>query len=108
EDGAAFEESAMNELREAKEGLGKNSNYEPLVKMIKGQDWSDKRFEVCTTYYKDKWVTWVPKIGTKKGKKDALILREIENPYLHGEIPITPLVYIPSQEDIYGMSELQP
>jgi len=39
---------------------------------------------------------------------EALVLREIPNPYRHQQIPIVPLVFIPSQEDIYGMSELQP
>jgi hypothetical protein len=39
---------------------------------------------------------------------DALILRELPNPYRHQQIPIVPLVYIPTQEDIIGMSELQP
>lgn len=107
EDGAMFDEATLNELKEAKTGFGKEANYTSPTKTIKGLDWEDDRFEICTTYYKDKWVTWCPKMGTK-GKKKALILRTIENPYVHGEIPIVPLVYIPSQEDIYGMSQLQP
>lgn len=106
EDGAGFDDGAMKRLEEIKEGLGKDQNYIPVVKLIKGQDWEDVRFEVCTTYYKDKWITWLPYQGSDK--KEGLILREIDNPYLHNEIPIVPLVYIPSQEDIVGMSELQP
>lgn len=107
EDGASFNEEALNQLKEAKTGQGKDANYIPAVKTIKSVDWTDERFEVCTTYYKDKWITWVPKQGSG-GKKHALILREMDNPYRHQEIPIVPLIYIPNQEDIYGMSELQP
>lgn len=107
EDGADYDKKAMGELKEAKDGGGKDANYVPIVKMIKGQDYTDTRFEVCTTYYKDKFITWCPKRGSK-GKLGALVLRSIDNPYRHGTIPLVPLVYIPSQEDIYGMSELQP
>lgn len=107
EDGADYDKAALKELKEAKTGTGKDANYVPIVKLIKGQDYTDARYEVCTTYYKDRFVTWCPKVGTK-GKMKALVLRTIANPYRHGQIPIVPLVYIPSQEDIYGMSELQP
>lgn len=106
-DGAGYRKEAMAELKKAKDGHGREANYEPIVKTVKGITGTDNRFEVCTTYYKDKWVDWIPKMGTK-GKQQALILRVLENPYVHQEIPIVPLVYIPSQEDIYGMSELQP
>jgi hypothetical protein len=105
EDGAGFDEGAMAELREAKEGLGRTNT--PRVSDIKNLEWQDNRFEVCITYYKDKWITWCPKQGTS-GKKEALILRKMKNPYRHQEIPIVPLIYIPNQEDIYGMSEYQP
>lgn len=107
EDGAGYRKEAMAELKKAKDGSGREANYEPIVKTVKGLTGNDDRFEICTTYYKDKWVDWCPKRGTK-GDQQALILRVMENPYLHGEIPVVPLVYIPSQEDIYGMSELQP
>lgn len=110
EDGADYDKGALAELKEAKTGTGKDANYTPIIKSIKGQDYSDTRFEICTTYYKDKFVTWCPKKGTKKEKNnmEALVLRVIDNPYRHQTIPIVPIVYIPSQEDIYGMSELQP
>lgn len=107
EDGVEFNEKAMDELRDAKTGMGRETNYESPIKIMKGLDYEDDRFEICTTYYRDKWVTWCPKQGTT-GRRSALILREIENPYIHQEIPIVPLTYIPSQEDIIGMSELQP
>lgn len=107
EDGANYEPSAMAEVKQSKSGSGKDANYVPFIKLIKGQDYTDERIEVCTTYYKNKFITWCPKRGAK-GKMDGLILREMENPYRHQTFPIVPLVYIPSQEDIYGMSELQP
>lgn len=107
EDGADYDKTAMSELESGKSGTGKDANYQPIVKLIKNQDFTDTRFEVCVTYYKDKFVTWCPKQGSK-GNMEALVLRTIPNPYRHGVIPIVPLVYIPSQEDIIGMSELQP
>ncbi len=111
EDGAGFDKLAMAELKQAKTGTGKDANYVPVVKQYKGHDWTDGRFEVCNTYYKNRFVTWCPKMGTSgrtKGQMQALVLREIANPYRHQTIPVVPLVYIPSEEDIYGMSELQP
>lgn len=105
-DKSPYDESALNEIRKMKEGDGRKSNYDSVVSFVKGITDDDKRFEVCTTYYKDRWITWCPKKGNKK--KSALILRDISNPYLHQEIPVVPLVYIPSEEDIIGMSELQP
>lgn len=107
EDGAGYIKEALAELKNAKTGTGKDANYTPTVKTIKGLSWEDDRFEVCVHYYKNNFVTWCPKQGTK-GKKDALVLREKENTYRHQTIPTVSLVYIPSQEDIYGMSELQP
>lgn len=105
-DKSPFDESAISEIRKMKEGTGRKANYDPVISFVKGLTDEDTRFEVCTTYYKDRWITWCPKKGSRK--KEALILRDIPNPYLHQEIPIVPLVYIPSEEDIYGMSELQP
>jgi hypothetical protein len=106
EDGANYDKKALKEIKDVTGG-GRDANYVPMLKTIKGHDYSDERLEVCTTYYKKKFVTWCPKQG-KDGKQEALILREMDNPYRHNQIPIVPLVYIPSQEDIYGMSELQP
>lgn len=107
EDGAGFDDKAMSVLREQKEGKGRQSGLQSPVKTMKGlTEDGDTRFEVCTTYYRNKWVTWCPRQGGKK--HGALVLRSIQNPYKHQDIPIVPLVYIPSQEDIYGMSELQP
>lgn len=106
EDGADYDQAALKELEDTK-GSGKDQNYVPIVKQVKGVDYTDERIEICTTYYRDKFITWCPKKGTK-GKIEALVLRVINNPYRHNQIPIVPLVYIPSQEEIYGMSELQP
>lgn len=102
-----WSKDALSELKKMKEGTGRGANYDSVVKFTKGLSDTDNRFEVCTTYYRDRWITWCPKHGAR-GKKNALILRDIANPYRHQEIPIVPLVYIPSEEDIYGMSELQP
>lgn len=104
-----WSKDALAELRRMKEGEGRKANYDSVVTFVKGLTDNDNRFEVCTTYYRDRWITWCPKKGSRSKKfKGALVLRDISNPYRHQEIPIVPLVYIPSEEDIYGMSELQP
>src|SRR3990167_6248379 len=56
--------------------------------------------EVVTEYRPDRWVTFAPKHG--------IILRDIPNPYKHGRIPVILLKYYPIDEDIYGLSEIEP
>jgi len=65
-----------------------------------------KKFRILTEYRDDKWITWVPGIGSKKEKN--VILRVVENPYNHMQKPIIRLVYIPIDDDIVGMSEIEP
>jgi len=66
-------------------------------------------FRILTEYRKDKWITWCPDVGGDKGKDiPGLVLRVIDNPYDHKQIPIVRLVYIPIDDDIYGVSELEP
>jgi hypothetical protein len=67
---------------------------------FRGKDEVFKTFEFITEYRDDKWISFAPKYG--------VILREIENPYLHGRIPVTQLKYYPIDEDIYGLSEIEP
>lgn len=111
EDGADFDQGALKQLEKFKSekpsGNDKESNYVPYMLNAKGLDsTSDNRFEVCTTYYKDRWITWVPGQGSDKEAK-VLVLRVIDNPYRHQDFPFVPLVYIPFQDDVYGQSELQ-
>lgn len=66
----------------------------------RGRDPVFKTFELVTEYREDKWITFAPGYG--------VILREIENPYKHGRIPVVQLKYYPIDEDIYGLSEIEP
>lgn len=62
-----------------------------------------KRIELVTEYRRDRWITFTPKQGTESGN----ILRDIQNPYKHGMIPIVQLVYDSIDDDIYGVPELE-
>jgi hypothetical protein len=81
-------------------------NYWMKNKSIKGlQDYlgldpSFKVIEIITEYRPDRWITFAPKHG--------LILRDIPNPYKHQQIPVVMLKYYPIDEDIYGLSEIEP
>lgn len=66
----------------------------------KGSDDVYKTIEIITEYRKDRWITFAPKHG--------IILRDIENPYDHGQIPVVMLKYYPVDDDIYGLSEIEP
>ena len=65
-----------------------------------GQDDTNRTLEVITEYRPDRWVTFAPRHG--------VILRDIENPYRHGEIPVVHLKYYPLPDDLYGVNELEP
>jgi hypothetical protein len=84
----------------------RSQNYWMKNKTIKGlQDYlgldpSFKVIEIITEYRPDRWITFAPKHG--------LILRDIPNPYKHQQIPVVLLKYYPIDEDIYGLSEIEP
>lgn len=88
-------------------GQRKDTEYENRVKQNKGlQDRTgeDKAFpvvEIITEYRKDRWVTFCPKYG-------GVILRDIENPYDHKQIPVVQLRYYPLGDDAWGESEVEP
>ncbi len=65
-----------------------------------GRDDIFKTIEVVTEYRKDKWITFAPQHG--------VVLREIDNPYENYEIPITMLRYYRIDDDLYGLSEIEP
>lgn len=65
-----------------------------------GRDPTFKIIEVVTEYRNDQWITFAPKHG--------IILRDIPNPYNHGQIPVVQLKYYPVDDDIYGLSEIEP
>lgn len=65
-----------------------------------GQDSTYKTIELITEYRNERWITFSPKHG--------IILRDIPNPYKHGQIPVVMLKYYPIDDDIYGLSEIEP
>jgi len=65
-----------------------------------GKDDTFKTIEIITEYRRDRWITFAPKHG--------VILRDIPNPYGNYEIPITMLRYYQIDDDLYGLSEIEP
>lgn len=96
------------QVKEKAKGGGdtRDSNYIIINKSIKGlqdflgRDEVYKTVEVVTEYRNDRWVTFAPKHG--------VILRDVPNPYNHGQIPVVLLKYYPIDDDIYGLSEIEP
>jgi hypothetical protein len=93
---------------ESKDGGGdrRDNNYIIKNRSIQGlgdqlgRDVEYKTVEVVTEYRKDRWITFAPKHG--------LILRDIPNPYKHQQIPVVMLRYYPVDDDLYGLSEIEP
>jgi len=77
----------------------KNKTVKGLTDFL-GQDPYHKVVEVVTEYTPERWVTFAPKHG--------IVLRDIPNPYDHKQIPVVMLKYYPIDEDIYGLSEIEP
>lgn len=65
-----------------------------------GRDEVYKPIEIVTEYRADRWIT----IAVRQG----VVIRDIPNPYKHGEIPVVQLKYYPLPDDLYGNSELEP
>lgn len=65
-----------------------------------GRDPSFKTIEIVRELRNDRWITFAPKHG--------VIIRDIPNPMDHGQIPVTLLKYYPIDDDIYGLSEIEP
>lgn len=93
--------------REGKKGGDtRESNYQSRNKSIKGltdylgQDETFRTIELVTEYRPDRWIVFSPKHG--------LVLRDIPNPYKHGQIPVVMLKYYPIDDDLYGLSEIEP
>lgn len=84
----------------------RQSNYQVRNKTIKGyqdylgRDEYNKTIEIVTEYREDRWVTFAPKHG--------VVIRDIPNPYKHQQIPIILLKYYPIDDDLYGLSEIEP
>lgn len=79
--------------------LSKNKQMKGLTDYL-GQDELYKTIEIITEYRPDRWITFAPKHG--------VVIRDIKNPYKHQEIPVVHLKYYPLEDDLYGVSELEP
>jgi hypothetical protein len=65
-----------------------------------GKDNTFKTIEIVDEYRKNRWITFAPKHG--------VVLRDITNPYKNNEIPIVMLRYYVIDDDLYGLSEIEP
>jgi len=98
-------ELSLKQQQEAK-GDKRSTNYTNQNKSIRGlsDTMGDDRVyppvEIVTEYRPDRWIVFAPKHG--------VVIRDIPNPYGHGEIPVVHLKYYPLPDDLYGVSELEP
>lgn len=65
-----------------------------------GADETNKTIEIVTEYRDNRWITFAPNAG--------VIIRDIPNPYKHQQIPVVLLKYYPIDDDLYGLSEIEP
>lgn len=65
-----------------------------------GKDNVFKTIEIVTEYRKNRWITFAPKHG--------VVIRDIDNPYMNNEIPVVMLRYYQIDDDLYGLSEIEP
>uniref|UniRef100_A0A6M3LE63 Putative portal protein n=1 Tax=viral metagenome TaxID=1070528 RepID=A0A6M3LE63_9ZZZZ len=65
-----------------------------------GKDDTFKTVEIVTEYRRDRWITFAPKHG--------VVIRDIDNPYKNNQLPIVMLRYYQIDDDLYGLSEIEP
>jgi hypothetical protein len=101
---SVLKDSMMN--KEAGTGDNRSSAYQSRNKSISGlddtlgQDTFNKVVEVVTELRNDRWIKFSPRHG--------VVLQDIPNPYPDGEIPVVMLKYYPIDDDLYGLSEVEP
>lgn len=80
--------------------ISRNRTISGLNTTPYGQDPVFKHVEIVTEYRRDVWITFAPKHG--------IVLRKIDNPYNNYQLPITMLRYYTIDDDLYGISEIEP
>jgi len=65
-----------------------------------GKDESNPEIVVLRRFTREGWCDYLPEYD--------LVIREIENPYFHGELPIVYGVDYPYPNELYGMGEIEP
>lgn len=80
--------------------ISRNRTISGLSEDPIGKDRVFKTVELVTEYRRDRWIVFSPKHG--------IVLRDIPNPYDNNELPIVMLRYYQVDDDMYGMSEIEP
>jgi len=97
-------ELAIAEKQRAR-GQQRSASYVVESKVLRniedflGQDPVYQVFELVHELRNDSWISFAPKLG--------IVLRDIPNPYKHGEIPVIMLRYNPIPDDLYGVSDVE-
>jgi len=97
--------NGISEKLGQKHSASRSKEYTSRVKQLRGledrtgEDMAFPVVMIVTEYRTDRWVTYAPDYG--------LILRDIANPYKHGQIPVAQLRYYPLQDDPLGESEVE-
>lgn len=102
----SYRPEAIAKLRSIKNGQVTDTNPS-TNSTIRSLNSRRKGFKAITEYRKNAWITFCPDVGNDNDEP-GLVLRIVKSPYKHGLIPIIRLVYIPIDDDIYGVSELEP
>lgn len=98
-------EDALKKETESKGG-GDKRDYTIKNKSIKGiqdmlgRDPYNKVMEIVTELREDRWIKFAPRYG--------VVIMDIPCPYDHYQIPVTHLRYYIVDDDIYGLSEIEP
>jgi hypothetical protein len=100
--------SEIKKNKDAKRGSGRvdNLEYREHRRMMLsteefiGQDDSNPEFAVLIRYLKDRWTFVVPEYD--------LVIRDVANPYFHGDFPIVYGTDYPYPGELYGMGEIEP
>lgn len=100
---------AIKDEEKERSGAGgdlRSTNYQSRNKAITGvedylgRDVTRKVVEIIHEMRPDRWITFAPRHG--------VVIRDIENPYRHGQIPVVLLKYYIIDDDLYGLSEIEP
>jgi hypothetical protein len=91
-----------------KGGDNREINYMPKIRSMQGlsdylgkdEDPNFRTVEIVTELRNDRIIVFAPKHG--------VILRDEPNPYKHHQIPVVMLKYVVVDDDIYGLSDIQP
>lgn len=67
---------------------------------LHGEDETNPEFVILVRYTGERWLFVVPEYG--------IVIRDVENPYFHGQLPIIYGVDYPYPGELYGMGEIEP